>query len=102
LMRTSGVVRYWRRPGKQRGSWSATTGFCRASDGCDLLHVFSANAFPFESHCSYSKFRVYTLLRHQGDYRAAARELSRDAFDAKRKTAPGSVSEYRLSASRQP
>jgi putative DNA primase/helicase len=80
LLRTSGVVRFWRRPGKQRGSWSATTGYCRSSDGCDLLHVFSANAFPFQPRGSYSKFRAYVLLNHQGDYRAAVRELPRLGF----------------------
>lgn len=80
LMRTSGVVRYWRRPGKQRGSWSATTGYCRGRDGCDLLHVFSSNAFPFQLQGSYSKFRAYVLLNHQGDYRAATGDLSLRGF----------------------
>jgi putative DNA primase/helicase len=80
LLRTFRAVRYWRRPGKQRGSWSATTGYCRGRDGCDLLHVFSSNAFPFQLQGSYSKFRAYALLNYRGDYRAAARELSLCGF----------------------
>ncbi len=101
LVRTSGVVRYWRRPGKHRGSWSATTGFCRASDGCDLLHIFSANAFPFEPHGSYSRFRVYVLLHHQGDYRAAARELFHHGFGAPQTTTANSMGDSRPPMSRR-
>jgi hypothetical protein len=52
LVRRCGQVRYWRRPGKPAGGWSATTGFCRSADGCDLFHVFSSNAFPFRQHGS--------------------------------------------------
>ena len=81
LVRTAGVVRYWRRPGKYRGCWSATTGYCR-SGGCDLLHVFSSNAPPFGQGGSYSRFRAYALLNHDGDYRAAAGELALLGFGA--------------------
>jgi putative DNA primase/helicase len=71
LVRAAGAVRYWRRPGKSRGSWSATTGFCRSREGYDLLHVFSSNAAPFRQGGSYSKYRAHVLLSHRGDDRAA-------------------------------
>jgi putative DNA primase/helicase len=77
VVRTLGAVRYWRRPGKRGAGWSATTGYCRAADGSDLLHVFSSNAPPFRPGGSYSKFRAYAALNHRGDLRAAARELAR-------------------------
>jgi hypothetical protein len=64
----------WTRPGKSKGT-SATTGL-RSDCGKDLFHVFSSNAYPFESDESYSKFAVYTMLRHNGDYSAAARALA--------------------------
>jgi putative DNA primase/helicase len=80
LVRAAGAVRYWRRPGKARGSWSATTGFCHSREGYDLLHVFSSNASPFQPGGSYSKFRVHALLNHQGDSQAAARDLAARGF----------------------
>jgi putative DNA primase/helicase len=82
LARCSGGVRYWRRPGKAGGGWSATTGYCRSGQGHDLLYVFSANAQPLEGWAAYSKFRVYALLCHHGDYAAAARELAAQGFGA--------------------
>jgi hypothetical protein len=74
-MRTEGGVRYWRRPGKDHGSWSATTGRCTGADGAELLRIFSTNADPFEDGKCYGKFRVFALLNHNGDQAAAAREL---------------------------
>jgi hypothetical protein len=63
-------VQYWRRPGKREGT-SATVNF----GGHDLLHVFSANAAPFEPNQSVTKFQAITLLKHHGDHRVAARSL---------------------------
>jgi putative DNA primase/helicase len=71
---TSGGTMYWRRPGKREGT-SATTGFCGAAEGADLLHVFRTNADPFEADGTYDKFAAFTLLEHDGDYAAAARAL---------------------------
>lgn len=72
-----GDVIHWRRPGKEKGSHSATTGHCVTAGGVDLLHVFSSNASPFESGQAYDKFAVYALLNHSGDFSAAARALAK-------------------------
>lgn len=93
LDRASGPVRYWRRPGKDKG-WSATTGYCVGKDGGDLFAVFSTNAPPFPGpspgrNCStHSKFAVYAMLRHGGDFKAAAKDLKRQGYGAKPKPAP--------------
>jgi hypothetical protein len=72
--RTSGPVTYWTRPGKPSGV-SASTGHCRGPSGNDLFYCFSTSAVPFKAEVSYSRFAVYTLLAHHGDYRAATRAL---------------------------
>jgi putative DNA primase/helicase len=60
---------YWRRPGKARGV-SATTDFRPG-----LFFNFSSNATPLEAARGYRKFAVFALLRHGGDFNAAARAL---------------------------
>jgi hypothetical protein len=83
LQRTDGV-RYLRRPGKARG-WSATTGL-RSKAGHELFCCFSSNAAPFEGASggrpctSYSRFGVYTLLLHDGDFAASARALAAQGY----------------------
>ncbi len=64
----------WRRPGKNAGI-SATTG---RNDG-DNLYVFSTST-EFESERAYSKFAAYALLKHRGDFSAAAKALSKDGY----------------------
>ncbi|MBQ9740878.1 MAG: bifunctional DNA primase/polymerase, partial [Kiritimatiellae bacterium] len=57
----------WQRPGKTGDGNSATFNgsvFC----------VFSTNAAPFEAK-GYSKFQVYAILEHNGDFTAAAKAL---------------------------
>lgn len=44
------------------------------------LYVFSTNAHPFEGNQSYSPFAVYTLLKHNGDYSAAAKALAAEGY----------------------
>ena len=73
----SGGVAYWRRPDKYDEGVSATTGHCG-----DKLHVFSTNASPFEAEATYSKFAAFALLNHEGDFRAAAEDLSQQGFGA--------------------
>jgi hypothetical protein len=91
--RQVGAVIYWRRPGKDHG-WSATTGACTGRDGADLLCVFSSNADPFPGPSngrvcsSHGKFAAYTLLRHRGDYKAAAEDLARQGYGFQRKADP--------------
>lgn len=63
----------WRRPGKPKG-WSATIIAGR------VLRVFSSNAAPFAAFTSYSPFYVYTLLKHGGDFSAAARQLRAEGY----------------------
>ncbi len=81
-----GAVTYWRRPGKEDRGHSATTGYCRGEDGAELLAVFSSNAYPFggpngSKNCTcYSKFSAYALLNHNGDFKAAARELAKQGY----------------------
>ena len=65
----------WRRPGKDKGSLSATL---RTED--QRLYVFSSNAAPFEPGKSYLPFAVLTLLEYQGDYERAASQLSRQGY----------------------
>lgn len=74
-VRDNGQVVYLCRPGKSEGV-SATIGYCRTELAGPKLYVFSTNAMPFEAERSYSKFDAYTLLRHGGDFAAAARELA--------------------------
>lgn len=67
----SGVI-YWRRPGKDIGI-SATTGHCKG------LYVFTTSTI-FPANQSYSKFGVYAVLHHGGDYAAAARDLAKQGY----------------------
>lgn len=71
LVRSVGDEGYWRRPGKEDDGVSATTNF----GGSDLLYVFTTSSI-FEAGRSYTKFGAYTLLNHQGDFAAAARDLA--------------------------
>jgi putative DNA primase/helicase len=67
----------WQRPGKEgeRGI-SATTGY----NGHDIFYVFSSNAEPFQAETGHSKFTVYTILHHGGDYALSARALAVRGF----------------------
>lgn len=81
---SSGPLTFWRRPGKEIGT-SATTGVV-SSSGTELFCVFSSNAHPFDGAAngrpcsSYSKFAVYTILNHDGDYSAAAKALRKEGY----------------------
>lgn len=73
-----GSTWYWRRPGKDSGEHSATTG--RKGIGSeDRLYVFS-DATGFEPNVPYNKFAAYALLDHNGDFAAATRELRSQGF----------------------
>lgn len=67
-----GENEYWRRPGKPIG-WSATL-----KDG--IFFVWSSNAAPFEHEKPYSPFGVYALLEHNGNFKEAAAELSKQGY----------------------
>jgi hypothetical protein len=75
-----GDMTYWRRPGKNHGH-SATTNFEKSG----RLHVFTSSAAPFEADTSYSPFEAYTLLNHEGDFKAAAQALQRQGHGVQRR-----------------
>jgi DNA-directed RNA polymerase specialized sigma24 family protein len=64
----------WRRPGKSNGH----SGIWFPKNR--LFHCFSSNALPLEAGKTYDPFGLYTALRHEGDYSAAARDLYRRGF----------------------
>lgn len=61
----------WRRPGKDSGV-SATFGHVAEN----VFYTFSANSSPFEERHAYKPFDIYTIIKHNGNYQAAAKELS--------------------------
>lgn len=65
------------RPGKKRSEGkSGTLGLVSAKDGGHpLFYAFTSDCAPFEPQQGYSRFRVYALLKHNGDHVAAARAL---------------------------
>lgn len=69
---------HWTRPGKPLSEGpSATTG--HSTDGIDRLYVFSTSTeFPTEE--PINKFRAYSILNHNGNDQAAARELARQGY----------------------
>jgi hypothetical protein len=78
---SGGVTRYWRRPGKGEGDGhSATTG--HAADR-DRMFNFSDHA-GLPTLESMTKQRVYALLNHHGDMKAAAAELYARGHGARR------------------
>ncbi len=71
---SKGQTTAWCRPGKSEGI-SATTNY----EGSDLLFVFSTSTI-FEAERGYSKFAVYTLIEHGGDFHKAAAALAARGF----------------------
>jgi hypothetical protein len=67
--------RRWTRSGKNAGT-SASTGH----KGRDVLHNFSGNAAPFQGGRTYTKFRSFAVLNHNGDMSAAAKQLYQQGF----------------------
>lgn len=78
-------VTYWRRPGKAHGV-SATTNF----GGSDLFFPFTSST-EFEPETSYSKFAVYALLEHRGDFKRAALALVEQGFGHSEDDPPAAV-----------
>jgi hypothetical protein len=73
-----GSTWYWRRPGKDSGEHSASTG--RKGLGSeDRLYVFS-DATEFDPNTPYNKFAAYAVLNHGGDFAAATRDLRANGF----------------------
>ncbi len=72
----NGLIHYTR-PGKKKGV-SATYGF----NGTKLLYIHSSNpkVQPFKIGKSYNPFAVYTLIEHNGDFKAAASQLRKKGY----------------------
>jgi hypothetical protein len=75
-IRQQGDVTLWRRPGGHPGGWGASTNY----GGSDLLFVWTSAAPPFEPDRAYGKFAAYTLLNHDGDFPAAAKDLAAQGY----------------------
>ncbi|BAH53678.1 hypothetical protein ROP_54310 [Rhodococcus opacus B4] len=71
----------WTRPGKDSGT-SATTDY----QGTGLFYVFTTST-DFEAEQSYTKFAVYALLNHDGDFEGAAKDLVSKGFGDPRELA---------------
>ena len=59
----------WRRPDKSKGI-SATLNY----KGSKLFYVFTSSTI-FEMNKAYTLFSVYTILKHNGDYKASSKDL---------------------------
>lgn len=85
---------YWERPGKSQKDVSATTG----NGANDLLYVFSTSCYPLDSERCYSRFAVYAICNHNGDFSAAAKNLSSRGFGSRPVEKPTQLSNPNTSA----
>lgn len=67
-----GENEYYRRPGKNKGVSASFNG--------KIFYNFSANGDPFDVDKGYSPFQVYGLLKHNGNFGDAARELLKKGY----------------------
>jgi hypothetical protein len=67
-------VEHWIRPGKSFGV-SATFNYIE-----NMFYVFSSNASQFEPEKAYSKFAVYSILKHSGNFEEAATALAEEGY----------------------
>lgn len=87
LESTRGNTRNWTRPGKdRRDGASATTGHAHDRD---RFFVFTTST-QFLAETPYTKFAVYTILNHDGNYHNAAMELKRRGY-GERSTSMGEL-----------
>ena len=70
ILNTKNNETFWRRPGKDEKSTSATTNY----KGKDLLHIFSSST-PFKPEKSYNKFQVYTFYNYNNNYKLSIESL---------------------------
>ena len=69
-------VGYWRRPGKDHGI-SATTNW----GGYDYFYPFTSST-EFDEERGYTRFAVYAILEHGGNFTEAARALKAQGYGA--------------------
>jgi hypothetical protein len=84
----------WARPGKDSKGHSATL-----TDG-KVFYCFSSNGAPFDTDRGYGPFATYALLKHQGDFTEAARELSRQGYGSRASQEPERVSAMKTQKNR--
>ena len=80
LVREQEGIEYWKRPGTTH-LWSATF-----SHQYNTFYVFSDNATPFEAESAYSPFAIYTLINHDGNFNAAAKDLAAQEFGSQNRS----------------
>lgn len=76
LVYRRGETEYWRRPGKDHGISATING---PGITPDRLYVFTSST-AFDPERSYTKFQAYTVLHHNGDFAAAARQLKQEGY----------------------
>lgn len=76
-------IAYVLRPGDVQSAHSAVINW----HGTQTMKVFSTST-PFSTSGTYSKFAAYTVLNHDGDHQAAARELGKAGYGEQREVAP--------------
>ena len=73
----------WRRPGKSEGGSSASL-----FTDSRLFSVHSSNAAPFDAQHAYTPFQLCALLKHGGDFKAAAAALRKAGYGKETQTTP--------------
>ena len=91
---SKGEFAHLTRPGKLKGI-SATWGF----HDTKFLYIHSSDSKvrPFEHGKSYTAFAIYALLKHDGDFSAAARQLSKEGY-GKHNSIEASPQEFAIDA----
>lgn len=69
-------IDYWTRPGKRRG----VSAVVFRDSNILYVHSTSTRVSPFEGGKAYSLFSAYTLLKHDGDFSAAASQLRSEGY----------------------
>jgi hypothetical protein len=72
-----------RRPGKEAGVSGSLGTVTSKDNGWPLFWCWTTNAPEFVSEQGYSRFSVFAILRHGGDFSAAARELAGRGYGAR-------------------
>ena len=80
---------HYTRPGKDEGP---SASLIIPLDGLPVFHVFTSNAPPLDPEDDYSPFALYSMLKHGGDFKAAAAALHAEGYgekDTASKKTPG-------------
>lgn len=82
IERRRGSVIYLKKPGsKDRGHHATLHAVAH-----NVFYCFSTAAAPFDAERKYTPFQVRALLKHNGDFKAAARELAAQGYGQAKKT----------------